>query len=201
MYCSHCAKDVSNNFKFCPVCGTHLSAPKSRNKTSKIAIGIGIPIVIIIIVLGMNFYALSNLEFRGYTVDELDLFDLSANTQTEVCNPTFFPASFNKLEIDILYKNSNFGTFTLWGQTIPPMTPIIVDGQMKINGESVLQLFLGALGSSFGGQGTNFDPNQMSLVGKLDAPILGIIPFSISQSFSMDEFTEMMQGNSGQWNC
>jgi len=201
VYCSHCAKDMSNNFKFCPVCGSHLTSPKSTNKTGKVAIGIGIPIVIIIIILGMNLYALSNLQFRGYAVDDFDLFDLSMGTQFEVCNPTFFPASFNKLEVDILYKNSNFGTFTLWGQNIPPMTPTVVDGQVKLNGETVLQLFLGSLGSSFGGQGGNFDPNQMRFVGKLDAPILGIIPFSISQTFSTDEFSEMMQGNSGQWSC
>ena len=201
MYCNHCAKDMSNNFKFCPVCGSRLFIPKSTNKTGKIVIAIAIPIVLIIILLGINFYALSNLQFRMYSVDEFDFFDLSMGNQFEVCNPTFFPASFNKLEIDILYKNSNLATQTVWGQNIPSMTPTVLDGQVKLNGESLLQLFLASMGSSFGGQGANFDPNQMRFNGKLDALILGIIPFSVSQTFSTDEFIQIMQGNSGKWSC
>ena len=201
MYCNHCAKDMRHDSKFCPVCGSRLSTSKSTNKTGKVVIGIGIPIVIIIIVLGINLYALSNLEFRMYAVDDFDFYNLSMGTQFEVCNPTFFPASFNKLEVDILYKNSNFGTFTLRGQNIPSMTPTVVDGQIKLNGESVLKIFLESMGSSFGGQGENFDPNQMRFDGKLDAPILGIIPFSVSHTFSIDEFSKMMQGNSEKWSC
>lgn len=201
MYCNHCNKNMSNNFKFCPVCGTHLTSPKSTNTTRKVVIGIVIPIVIILIVLGMNLYALSNLQFKANAVNNFDAFDFSMDADFVVCNPTFFPASFNKLEVDILYKTTNFGTFTILGQNIPPMTPTIVEGQIKINGEFVLQQLLGSMGSSFGGQGMNFDPNQMKFIGKLDAPIFGVIPFSISHTFSADEFSEMMQGNSGQWSC
>lgn len=201
MHCNYCNKNMSNNFKFCPVCGTHLTSPKSTNTTRKVAIGIIIPIVIIIVVLGMNLYALSNLQFKGYEATGMDFMNLSVGTKFEVCNPTFFPASFNKLEVDILHKNTNFGTFTLLEQNIPPMTQAVVYGQIKINGEVVLQQLLGSLGFSQGTQGMNFDPNQMKFIGKLDAPIFGIIPFSVSHTFSADEFSEMMQGNSGQWSC
>ncbi len=81
---------MSNNFKFCPVCGTHLTSPKSTNTTRKVVIGIVIPIVIILIVLGMNLYALSNLQFKANAVNNFDAFDFSMDADFVVCNPTFF---------------------------------------------------------------------------------------------------------------
>ena len=55
MYCSHCAKNVSNNFKFCPVCGSHLPAPQFvPTPSSNIPIGkiIGISVLVLFLVGG-----------------------------------------------------------------------------------------------------------------------------------------------------
>ena len=163
-------------------------------------IGIVIPIIIIVLI-GLNFYAISNLQFRGHSVDDFDLVDLSMDTRFEACNPTFFPASFDTLKVDIVYKSTNFGTVTIWGQTIPPNTPTVVDGRIKLEGQSILQLFLAAFGSAFGGDEMNFDPKQMKFIAKLDAPLLGIIPFTITKEYSSDEFTGIMQGSNNQWSC
>jgi hypothetical protein len=69
VYCNHCAKDMSNNFKFCPVCGSPLFAPKSKNKTGKVAIGIG---VFFLIIAGLGFvYPIST---DGHSIIEVDEF-------------------------------------------------------------------------------------------------------------------------------
>jgi len=59
VYCSNCAKDMSNNFKFCPVCGSILPAPKFPPKSnpalsSNIPIGkiIGISVLVLFLVGG-----------------------------------------------------------------------------------------------------------------------------------------------------
>lgn len=163
-------------------------------KSAVIGLGIGIPVVLILIILGLNMFAISNLQFRGQSIESLDIVDMSADTKFEICNPTFFPASFEKLEIAMNYKSTNFGTFTMWGKTIQPQSPILVDGRVNVNGQAVMQLLLAGFSSAFGGQQVDFDPTKMKYVANLNAPILGMIPFSVSQEYSSDEFVEMIQG-------
>jgi len=119
-------------------------------KSAVIGLGIGIPVVLILIILGLNMFAISNLQFRGQSIESLDIVDMSADTKFEICNPTFFPASFEKLEIAMNYKSTNFGTFTMWGKTIQPQSPILVDGRVNVNGQAVMQLLLAGFSSAFG---------------------------------------------------
>lgn len=171
------------------------------NTPAKIGLGIGIPVALILIVLVLNVFAINNLQFRAHSVESFDIVDMSADAKFEVCNPTFFPASFNTLEIDMIYKSTDFGTFTVWGKTIPSQSPTVVDGRLNINGQAVFQLFVAAMGSAFGGQEMDFDPEQIRFITTLDAPILGVIPFSVSQNYSADEFQKIIQGDNDAWSC
>ena len=171
----------------------------------KIGIGITIPIIIPIIIIvalfTMNGNAITNLEFRGHSVDDLDLMDMSMDTKFEVCNPTFFPASFETLKVDIVYKSTNFGTIIMEGQTIPSKTPTILEGRINMNGQPIMQLFVAALNSEFRAGEINFEPKQVKFFIELDAPILGIIPFSVLKSYTSDEFIEIFHDNMNQWSC
>lgn len=171
------------------------------NSGAKIGIGVAIPILIIVAVFAMNAYAISNLQFRGHSVGDVDLVDMSMDTKFEICNPFFFPASFETLKVNVDYKSTNFGTFTIWGKTIPSNTPTVVDGRINMNGQAIMQLFVAALGSAFGGENMDLDPKQIKYNTELDAPILGIIPFSISKSYASNEFMEIFQGSSNDWSC
>ena len=171
------------------------------NIGAKIGIGVGVLIVIIVLVLALNVYAISNLQIQAQEMGNFDLLDLSMDGKFVACNPTFFPASFNTFSVDIVYKSTNFGTFTVWGKTIPPSTPITLDGRLNLNGESVMQLLIAAFGSVFGGDEFEFDPNQIRYIAKLDAPILGIIPFSVSETYTPTEFMDIIGGQTGEWSC
>ncbi len=149
----------------------------------------------------MNAYAITNLQFRGHSVDDVDLIDMNMDTKFEVCNPTFFPASFETLKVDLVYKSTNFGTITMWGQTIPSSTPTIIDGRVNMNGQAIMQLFVAALGSTFRAEEIDFDPKQVKIFIELDAPILGIIPFTVLKSYPSDEFIEIFQGKINEWSC
>lgn len=171
----------------------------------KIGIGISIPIIIPIIIIvalfSMNAFAITNLQFRGHSVDDVDLIDMNMDTKFEVCNPTFFPASFKTLKVDVVYKSTNFGTITMWGQTIPSNTSTIIDGRINMNSQEIIQLFASTLGSTFRAEEIDFDPKQVKIFIELDAPILGIIPFTVSKSYPSDEFIEIFQSKINEWNC
>lgn len=171
------------------------------NKAQKIGICIGITILIIVTYASLNVYAISNLQFRAHQIGKFDPADMSIDTQVETCNPSFFPASFNKFDVDIIYKSTTFGTFTVWGSTIQPQSSEIVNGRLNVNAVAMAGLFLTALGSTFSGQQMDLDVNQIHYVTNLDAPIFGVIPFSIKKEYSSNEFKNIMSGQTGRFDC
>jgi len=171
------------------------------NNAKKAAVGVGIAVTIAVIYLALNVYAISNLQFRGYQTENFDFADMSMDVQLEACNPSFFPASFNKFNVEMIYKSTNFGTFTVWGTTIPPQSSSIVDGRLNVNAMAMAGLFLAALGSAFSGQEMDFDVNQIRFIANLDAPIFGVIPFSIKKEYSSEEFKNIMSGQTYRFEC
>ena len=178
----------------------------SLNNAVKAGIIVGGIILVIAVYLGLNVYAISNLQFRGSNVNEInfanfDMADMSMDVELEVCNPTFIPASFNILKVDIIYKSTNMGTFIMFGKTVLPQSSSIVDGRLKSNALSMGGLFLEFLKASFTGTKPNVDPNELHYVTTLDAPILGVIPFSISKSYAPTKFWDMIRGQTGNYSC
>ena len=199
-FCPKCGHNLRSTDTICPQCGYNLPAITKSSNVKRAAISITIAAALVALYLGLNIYAISNLQFRGHQTGSFDFADMSADVQLEACNPSFFPASFNKLNVDIIYKSTNFGTFTVWGKTILPHSSSIVDGRLKVNAEAVAGLFIASLSSAFSGK-TTFDVNQMRLVASLDAPILGVIPFSVTKEYTISEFTSLMNGQAAHFNC
>ena len=167
------------------------------------AVAVAICVILIAASVVVNLYALSSLQFRphGAVPDDIDLFDLNMDIQMEACNPTFMPASFDKLDVDVMHKTTKLATFVMWGEPLPPKTPVVIDGRISLDGSGLVGMFLGAIASSLSGE-DGFDPNEVSLVGTLDAPILGFFPFSVSHQFALDEATDVFGGiSSGSWDC
>lgn len=95
----------------------------------------------------------------------------------------------------------NFGTFTVYGKTMLPQSASIVDGRLKVNPVAVGDLILEFLKASFTGTTPNADPTQLHYVTTLDAPVLGIMPFSITKTYSPNEFWSMISDQSGNYSC
>ena len=178
------------------------AAVHMRKALKAVAVVVAICVVLIVASVVVNLYALSSLQFRphGEISDDIDLFDLSTDVQMEACNPTFMPASFDKLDVDVMYRTTKLATFVMWGEPVPPKTSAVIDGRINLDVSGLIGMFLGAFASL--SEEEEFDPNEVSLIGTLDAPILGIFPFSVSQQFAMDETTDVFGGiSSGSWDC
>ena len=173
---------------------------------TKIGIGVGVGVGIVFLFVGLNLYSISNLQFRGHNFNSIDfskfdLADASMDFQLEACNPTFFPASFKNLKVDIAYKSTSFGTLTVWGKTVPPNSASVVDGRLKVNAVAMAGLFLELMKAEFSHTKPNVDPNELRYIATLDAPVLGVIPFSLSKTYLPTEFFDMLQGQGNAYSC
>ena len=162
---------------------------QSITSTAK-KIGIGVAIVLgsIIGYLVLNLYALNGLYFSDLQLGGIDLANTSAEIKIKVNNPTLIPASFEKMQLVIDYKSTNFGTVTIHGATISPLSEKNLDGNLRINVQALAALVLESL---FGG-GSSFDESQLRIVASVDAPIFGVIPYSITKEYSKTEFQELL---------
>ena len=138
--------------------------------------------------LVLNLYALNNLQFSEFQLGGIDLANTSADIKIKATNPTVFPASFERMNLTVNYQSTKFGAITVHGATISPYSEKDLDGTLKINAQALAGLILASL---FGG-GSGFDINQLRIVAQVDAPIFGMIPYSISKEYSAEEFANLL---------
>ena len=80
----------------------------ARNAPSrkKIAIVAAVIVAIVVAYVGLDSYAVSTLQFRPDAENQYQMSPTQIHIQADVCNPSFFPASFNKYEITAFYNSS-----------------------------------------------------------------------------------------------
>lgn len=171
------------------------------NSGAKIGLGIGIPIAVFVILIALDVYAASNLQIARNSAEEFDFTSLSIDVTMSVCNPTFFPTSFDKIMVHPYYESTRLAEFTIWGNDIPANSARDVGGRLSIDGMNILQLFLGGLMGGLAGQQTEIDPDDLSVYMKVEKSILGFIPFSYEERLSADEFRNLFQRGEQNWSC
>ena len=181
---------------------------KQGNYTRRIVIAtcIVISAMIIFTMVILNIYAVSNLEWRssdmssdGVDFSDFDAAEIQLVTTYEMCNPTFFPASFDELEIDIIYKDdADVFTITILGKTIPPMSATTTDGKINMSSDFVLTLFADVLGSMFEESEMEFDEKNFNLMASINAPIFGIIPWSTTYE---TDYVLRQTLDTAKWSC
>ena len=85
------------------------------DRNGRVFLAVCISAAVIIVLVTLNLYAISNLQ---YQFTRLYVDHLTGNQREifEICNPTFFPVYFETLDIDLFYKDTKIGTFTMWGE-------------------------------------------------------------------------------------
>lgn len=221
-FCPKCGFQLSAE-NFCPKCGMANTAanvpnndsavvPSTAEKPKKymnkkgIIIGtsaVGAIIAITIVGYSINTYALSNLQFRSSGGENFDFATFSGNLQMEACNPTSYPASFDKYHMQVLYKEKEFATMDIKGGTISPKQSEILDGNVAIDRGMVADLFMQSLADGFSGTQTPaFNQNDMIVNSTIEAKVLGFIPYTETKSNTMTEFQEIMSyQNSDPFSC
>lgn len=148
-------------------------------------------VAIFAITLAINYYAVSNLQFRAQQGGGgFDSATFSASALIDVCNPTAFPASFERYTVGVYYRNENLAAVTIDGATIMPNDSETLDGTVDVNGEIIAGLFLQGLADAFSGQGDQqpaFSEEDITARATLETRLLGIIPISQTEDIDLSE--------------
>ncbi len=162
----------------------------SRKKVAIVAAAIAI---IVIAYVGLDLYSASTLQFRPHYGNDYQISPTEIHVQADVCNPSFFPATFNKYEIAAFYNSETIETAQINGSMISPKTMSTVDGVFVLNADAILRLK---------NENATFDPTLARITTTVDAPIFGIIPFSIVKQYTSTQFQDVLKnGPPGSFSC
>jgi hypothetical protein len=153
----------------------------SRKKIAAVAAIIGI---VIVAYVSLDVYAVSELQFRPHHGNQYVISPTQLFIQAEVCNPSYFPAFFNKYEINAFYKSDSIEKAEISGSIISPKTYTILDGEFDLNKDVVMKLQQ---------ENIQFDPSQAHITTTVYAPIFGVIPFSVVKEYGGDQFQQVLK--------
>lgn len=192
--------------KFCPNCGsanpvnyidetlkvTPAMAVKSSHSDRLVARTAAIAVVALVIAgFFANSYAFGNLQFRIKDVSGFDYASLSSKVQLDACNPSAFPASFDKFNAVIRYRGGDFATMSVNGGTVMPYQPAHFDGRLGLDAQTVSGLIV-AFADALDGRNTAYNEDDISMTMTVDAKLLGIVPYSQTRDFTFSEFKQAM---------
>jgi len=165
--------------------------PKGNRK--KIAIAGLVVAAIFFSYIGANAYAVNSLQIRPHQGNQYAISETVLHIQAQACNPSYFPVSFHNYEINAVYKSQVLETASISGNMISPKSSLLLEGTFTINKDAL---------SQFAKLGSQFDPNEAHVKTKLDAPIFGVIPFTINKDYPGKEFANIVKnGPPGGYQC
>ncbi len=168
-----------------PETPTHEMSESTRKSPVKKYASIGIIVAIIIVAyIGLDVYAVNNLQFRPHHGQQVAISDTELSIQTDACNPTYFPATFTKYEIDAFYNTDIIEKATVGGSTLSPKSAATLDGIFAINKDAVTKI---------GQQNATFDPTKATITTSVAAPLLGFIPYTVDKKYPAIEFQNMIK--------
>ncbi|MDE1830571.1 MAG: hypothetical protein KGI25_09630 [Thaumarchaeota archaeon] len=168
---------------------------ETRNSPSrkKVAIIASVIAAIVIAYVGLDVYSVSMLEFRPHYGNQYQISPTEIHIEADVCNPSFFPATFNKYEISAFYNSELIEQAQIQGNMISPKTMSTLDGVFALNTDTVMKLKQ---------DNATFDPTLATITTTVDAPIFGAIPFSVVKQYTAQQFQDVLKnGPPGAFSC
>ncbi len=166
---------------------------KPKHNRKKIVIIAGIVAAIIVFYIGSDMYTITALQFRPHKGNQQIISPTEEFVQAEACNPSYFPASFGSYEITAFYHSKNVETLTVNGTTISPKSSTVLNGIFNLNKSTIIEISK---------QNTTFDPTQAQITTKVNAPLFGVIPFSVNKEYSSQDFANVLKnGPPGGYKC
>lgn len=173
-----------------------------KDKHTTIVIIASIVIVIPFAYSIWNIYALDHLQIRGTDDGDFMFFDMVNSGDIEICNSMPFFVNFQKLSIFTFFNEDNKGGYTTTTHTLYPFTSKIVNGTFSSETFSEAQyLALHFDGMFSGSTPDRIDPRQLKIITQIEAPIIGVIPYTITKQFSGLFFWESLNGKISDFNC
>ncbi|HKU50453.1 MAG TPA: hypothetical protein VJP79_10915, partial [Nitrososphaera sp.] len=162
----------------------------------KIAISAGVAAAVLIAVFYANSYALDNMQFKVNDVSEFNFASLTSDVNLEACNPTVFPASFDRFSAVVHYKQGEFARMNVNGGMLMPYQAAPFNGELKLSAQTVSGLVI-ALADAVGGKDSPYNEGDITLTVTVDARVLGIAPYSQTRQFTFSEFQQFMANQPG----
>jgi len=119
----------------------------------------------------------------------------------EVCNSSFVPLSFNQISIVAFLDGEEAGRFTAGGTTVQPGSSAELRGDGEMTG-SAAGMFSTYIDTETPGNNiARVDSSSIAVLTSIDTAVLGMIPFSVTEWYSGQEFFEMMNEKSEGYGC
>ncbi len=158
---------------------------KKTKHTKKRVISISIVAAIIIIsYVVLDVHAVNSLQFRPHRGTQAIISDTEISIQSDACNPSYFPVSFNKYQITAFYKSEIIETATIEGGMLSPKSASTFDGIFALNKDVITKY-----------QNTNeqFNASNAQVTTKVFAPIFGFIPYAVEKDYGADQFQKIIK--------
>lgn len=149
-----------------------------------------------------NIYAVQQIQFLGIEEKKFNYFDMINDGEINVCNPTPFYVVFDKMDIQMIFEQRDKGIFSIQGTTLPPLSITTLEGKFTSETfEEAQYLAMHYDGMFSGSAPIRIDPSKFAISTETHTPIMGIIPYSITQQYSGFDFWNMMNDKDEQLNC
>jgi len=146
-----------------------------------------------------NIYAVQQLQFAGTEEKKFSYFDMINDGEINVCNPNPFYVVFDKMDIIMIFEQRDKGLFSIQGTTLPPSSVTTLEGKFSSATFQEAQYLSMHFDLMFSDSAPiRIDPNKFAIATETHTPIMGIIPYSITQQYSGLDFWNMMNDKNGQ---
>ncbi len=168
----------------------------------------GIVIIASFIIAGPFVYAALNIsasqqvQFVGTEGKKFNYFDMINDGEINVCNPNPFYVVFSQMDIIMIFEQRDKGIFSIQGTTLAPLSITTLEGKFRSESFQEAQYLSLHFDVMFSGSAPiRIDPNKFAIATETHTPIIGIIPYSITQQYSGLDFWNMMNDKNGQSSC
>jgi len=142
---------------------------------------------------GWNIYAVEQLQFSIADKEKFTYFDMINDAKVAVCNPLPFFVNFNEFNIVMIFEGNEKGTLTVQGITLPPLSSLELEGKFSSETFEESQYLAMSFDGIFGGAlPLAIDPTKLTIATKTETPIIGIIPYFVTNQYSGFDFYNMM---------
>jgi len=149
-----------------------------------------------------NIYAVQQIQFIGTEEKKFNYFDMINDGEINVCNPNPFYVVFDKIEIKMIFEQKDKGIFSIQGTTLSPTSVTTLEGKFRSETFQEAQYLSMHFDGMFSGSAPiRIDPSKFAISTETYTPIIGIIPYSMTQQYSGFDFWNLMNNKNGQYSC
>jgi len=149
-----------------------------------------------------NIYAVQQVQFVGTEEKRFLYFDMINYGEINLCNPNPFYVVFDKMDIKMIFEQRDKGLLSIQGTTLPPSSVTTLEGKFTSETFEEAQYLSMHFDLMFGGSAPiRIDPSKFAIATETHTPIMGIIPYSITQQYSGLDFWNMLNGENSEFSC